>query len=140
MMIKEAFSHEDIEKCIPVLLQLEHPLNEENLLLKVRVQMTSGYRLIFTEQNNEVTAVLGFRHINCLSRGSVLYIDDLITRCDVRRQGFASALVNHVREIISKSIGCNQILLDCAYQMHDAHKIFLKLGFNLSSHHFILTV
>mmetsp|Transcript_32113 Transcript_32113/g.46288 ORF Transcript_32113/g.46288 Transcript_32113/m.46288 type:complete len:154 (+) Transcript_32113:53-514(+) len=138
-MIVEALSNEDIEKCVPVLIQLESLLNKTNIVLQIKEQMSLGYRLIFIEQDNVVKAALGFRHINCLSRGSVLYIDDIITLQDFRKQGFASTLVYHVREI-SKSIGCSQILLDCGFQLHDAHRLFLKLGFSLSSHHFIMNV
>ena len=67
----------------------------------------------------------------------MLYIDDLITGNQYKNNGYGRLLLDHVINY-AKSLNCNQVHLDTGYSRHDAHKLYLKKGFILSSHHMSL--
>ena len=57
------------------------------------VQRPEGYRLVGVSEGGRVLAVAGFRVLNTLADGRMLYVDDLSTHPDARRRGHAGALV-----------------------------------------------
>lgn len=61
------------------MLQLRPHLEESVFAKQVLRQIDQGYRLVCLEENEEVQALAGFRIIEFLAWGRVLYIDDLIT-------------------------------------------------------------
>ncbi|REJ84918.1 MAG: GNAT family N-acetyltransferase [Bacteroidetes bacterium] len=114
-------------------------LVREKFAEKIKAMQSSGYRMIYVKGNNTVPAVAGFRFSEHLAWGKIIYIDDLSTHPDFRGKGFATALLDYIL-IQAKSAGCKQIHLDsgCGPQRYDAHRLYLKYGFNISSHHFTL--
>jgi len=136
-MIQEATSDTDIEKCFSVLLELRPHLIREDFVARIRKQMDEGYRLVYISEDTRIKSVMGFRFMNFLSWGSVLYIDDLVTEVSSRGKGFGSKMLDYSREQATIK-GCNEIHLDSGYQRNDAHRLYLNKGFKLSCHHFSL--
>jgi GNAT superfamily N-acetyltransferase len=103
------------------------------------VQRAEGYRLFGAFLGGEETAAgaLGFRPQSVLGWGDTLYVDDLSVLPAVRRRGVAGALLDAV-VAEGRARGCDAIHLDSGHQRHDAHKLYLAYGFNMTSHHFNL--
>jgi len=89
----------------------------------------------YLRDSEAVVAAAGYRILEFLAWGRVLYIDDLITLPEKRGAGYAGALmdwmIDHAREQ-----RCDEIHLDSGYQRHDAHRLYLNKGLQLGCHHF----
>jgi GNAT superfamily N-acetyltransferase len=99
----------------------------------------AGYRLIgaFVPGREHAVAVAGFRVSDSLAWGRHLYIDDLSTVPDARRQGHGGALLDWLLKE-ARSLGCSQVHLDSGTgsERFDAHRLYHARGFSIYSHHF----
>jgi hypothetical protein len=84
---------EQIKRCAPVLRELRTLLTEEQIIERVQQQMPDGYRLACVEASGQVTSVAGYRITRNLIYGKFLYVDDLVTRADQKRNGHAGQLI-----------------------------------------------
>ena len=82
-----------IKRCAPVLRELRTFLTEDQIIDRVQQQMTDGYRLAYIEAADIVASVAGYRILRNLTYGKFLYVDDLVTRADHKRAGYAGQLL-----------------------------------------------
>jgi GNAT superfamily N-acetyltransferase len=98
-----------------------------------------GFRLVaaFAPSREQAMAVAGFRTGYSLAWGHYLYVDDLSTVADARRQGHAGALLDWLLEE-GRRLGCSQLHLDSGTgaERFDAHRLYHGHGFAIYSHHF----
>ena len=98
-----------------------------------------GYRLIgaFSPDREAAVAVAGFRTGASLAWGRYLYVDDLTTALEARRQGHAGALLDWLISEARK-LGCTQLHLDSgtARERFDAHRLYYNHGLAIHSYHF----
>jgi GNAT superfamily N-acetyltransferase len=98
-----------------------------------------GYRLVgaFISDRTQALAVAGFRTGENLAWGHFLYVDDLSTAPDARRQGHAGALLDWLADE-GRRLGCAQLHLDSGTgpERFDAHRLYLNHGLAIYSHHF----
>jgi GNAT superfamily N-acetyltransferase len=101
------------------------------------VQRPEGYRIVGAFEGEQVVAVAGFRVMNTLFSGRVLYIDDLSTHPDARRRGYAGALLDWCDEE-GRRLGCDELHLDSAVgpERLDAHRLYFNKGLRIASYHF----
>jgi predicted RNase H-like nuclease (RuvC/YqgF family) len=86
--IQRVLTEEQIRACHRVMQQLRPHLREEqDFVEQVQRQLAEGYHLAYCEDRGEVRALAGFRYLEFLAWGKVLYIDDLITGSETRRSG-----------------------------------------------------
>lgn len=130
---------EEIQRCFPVMHELRPHLQEPLFEAQVREQMREGYRLGCLEVRGEVKALAGFRILTFLAWGKVLYIDDLVTASNDRRNGYAGKLLKWVL-IQAKLAGCDQVHLDSGHQRHDAHRLYLNYQMKITAYHFSLSL
>ena len=108
-----------------------------------RVQRPAGYRVVasFADGDDQAAAAAGFRVMENLAWGRTLYVDDIVTRPEYRRQGHADALVAWLDEE-ARRLECDQIHLDSNVGPHrqDAHRFYLRHGLRISSFHFSRTL
>jgi GNAT superfamily N-acetyltransferase len=102
-----------------------------------------GYRLVgaFSPDRETAVAVAGFRIGDSLAWGRYLYVDDLSTAPEARRQGHAGALLDWlIRE--ARKLGCSQLHLDSgtARERFDAHRFYYNHGLAIQSYHFARSV
>jgi GNAT superfamily N-acetyltransferase len=99
----------------------------------------TGYRLVgaFTPDQESADAVAGFRTGESLAWGHHLYVDDLSTAREARRQGRAGALLDWLISE-ARSLGCGQLHLDSGTgrERFDAHRLYYNHGLAIHSHHF----
>ena len=98
-------------------------------------QRPEGYRLVASFADGEAVAATGFRRLNNLAWGNLLYIDDLVTLESHRGQGHAHRLLEWVLAE-ARRLGCHQVHLDSAPHRHAAHRLYLGEGYHISSFHF----
>ena len=84
-----------------------------------------------------MVAVAGFRLLEQLKAGLVLYVDDLVTDADARSSGHGEALLNWL-VAYAREQGCAAFELDSGVQRYEAHRFYLLNGMVISSHHFRL--
>ena len=136
--IQKASTAEQIRSCYKVMRQLRPHLTEEQAFIEqVQRQLTEGYHLAYLQEGEDVQAVAGFRFLEFLAWGKVLYIDDLITDTETRKNGHGGKLLKWVIEQ-AKEEKCDQVHLDSGPQRHDAHRLYLNHGFKIIGPHFAL--
>ena len=99
-----------------------------------------GYTLVgvFVPYQEQAVAVAGFRVGHSLAWGHYLYVDDLLTAPDARRQGHAGALLDWLAQE-GRKLGCGQLHLDSGTgpERFDAHRLYHNHGLAIYSHHFV---
>ena len=106
---------------------------------RVRQQMNHGYRLVCVETAESVQSVAGYRIMQNLHNGTFLYVDDLVTRTDCKRNGFAGQLFDWLWEK-ARDQGCSALVLDSGVQRFEAHRFYLKRRMDIAAHHFVRSV
>lgn len=86
--IQQISTVKQIQSCYEVMLQLRpHLIDEQAFIEQVQRQIAEGYQLACCQDDGKVMAVAGFRFLEFLAWGKVLYIDDLITDSKARKNG-----------------------------------------------------
>ena len=127
----------EISSCFAAFSALRPHVAEADFLAQVRRQQAQSYRILALRHEHRVKSAAGFRFAEFLAWGKVLYIDDLTTLPGETAQGYAGSLldwlIGHARDG-----GCQAVHLDSGYARHAAHRLYLRKGFKLSSHHLAL--
>jgi GNAT superfamily N-acetyltransferase len=141
MEIKTAKSNYDILTCFEVMHALRPHLTEENIAATISGMISRGYHLVYIEEKGKAICAAGYRFTEHLHWGKAIYIDDLSTLPDARKKGYARTLLDYIVKV-AKENNCREVHLDSglAASRYDAHRLYLRYGFNITSHHFALTV
>lgn len=141
MKIKIAENDSDILKCREVLSELRPHLKEELFLEAVRKTLADNRLLIYVEENGRAVSASVFEWGYNLYRGSYIYVDDLATMPQAWGKGYASALLDWIIKY-AKEKKFDQVHLDSGVNAgrFDAHRLYLKKRFNITSLHFALQV
>ena len=138
MECKKAITKIDVEFCKEAILEFRPNLDPETVVDQVVHMITQeGFELVFLPKadNTKAAAFIGYRKLNLLRTGPMIYIDDLFTFTECRNQGFAGALLDYVtRHAIGE--GMKSIHLDSGYTLHPAHRLYLNKGYYLACNHF----
>jgi GNAT superfamily N-acetyltransferase len=132
-----AESDADVEDCFAAFHALRPQLQRAQFLPQIRRQQLQSYRILALRADGQVVSVAGFRYGEFLAWGKVLYVDDLSTLPEARGRGFGSRLLRWLIEH-ARARGCAALHLDSGYARHDAHRLYLRHGLRLSSHHLAL--
>ena len=137
--ISLAQEDEEIMACWPVMSQLRTHLAESEFVERVKLQQRGGYQLCYFTEETVVHSVAGFRIIENLASGRVLYIDDLVTDSSARSTGFGQRLFDWLMAR-AKTAGCDTLELDSGVQRFDAHRFYLRNRMHIVSHHFRISL
>jgi GNAT superfamily N-acetyltransferase len=121
--------------CWPVMRQLRTHLVEADFVERIRLQQRGGYQLCRLAEGGQVRSVAGFRLIENLASGRVLYVDDLVTDSSARSKSFGQKLLEWLLAQAGTA-GCDTLELDSGVQRFDAHRFYLRNRMHISSHHF----
>ncbi|NSL87777.1 GNAT family N-acetyltransferase [Chitinophaga sp. Mgbs1] len=136
--VLNAVSDAAILACTDVIRTLRPHILPEDVLPQVKEMQASGYRLVYLtadEDPSKAVAFAGFRQKQTLHSGKFIYIDDLATLPEYRGQGYASLLLQHIREL-ALAEGLTILQLDSGHALWPAHKLYHQQGFYISAHHF----
>ncbi len=129
-----------IARCHATMRELRpHWEDEAAFVAQVRRQQAQGYRLAFVQVDGEVRAVAGYRFIENLYDGKVLYVDDLVSRAADRSRGYGGRLIDWLAAT-AREAGCEKLTLDSGVQRFGAHRFYLRKGMDIVSHHFRMTL
>ena len=136
--IRTVNSVEEIQSCYQVLKQLRPHLTSEGAFVEqIQRQLAQGYKLVVCLKGEQVKACIGFRFLEFLAWGKVLYVDDLITDSEARKNGCGTKLLKWVIGL-AKRENCDQVHLDSGPQRHEAHRLYLNHGFKIIGYHFAI--
>lgn len=139
MGIRLARTELDLRRCFPVMVQLRPHLSEGEFANRVLQQRQAGYQLAFLETEADgggVKAVAGFRILENLAHGRLLYVDDLVTDQTQRSLGYGQQLLDWLVEQAHQQ-NCQSIQLDSGVQRAAAHRFYFRSGLTISSFRFI---
>ena len=137
--VQIAETDEQILKCWDAVYALRPHLIEANFLTLIREIQASGYVLAYVESDGRAAAIIGYRYLHFLFNGKHIYIDDLSTLPEARGKGYASTLLDFVKNEAQKQ-GLKTVTLDSGHHRHDAHRLYLNKGYKMVTHHFLLTL
>lgn len=135
-IIRDAVTDGDISACHGVMSQLRPHVAADAFVGRVRRMERDGYRLAFIADADVVRAVAGYRYLDQLVRGRVLYVDDLVTDAGARSQGYGDALLDWLFEK-ARASGCTALELDSGVQRKDAHRFYFRKRMTISAYHFV---
>lgn len=136
--IQLATDDQQICACYKIMHQLRpHIASERAFVAQVQRQMQEGYHLAYVQDEGQIKALAGFRFLEFLAWGKVIYIDDLVSDAVTRKNGYGSKILKWVINEAKKA-KCDQVHLDSGPQRHDAHRFYLNHGFKIIAHHFAL--
>jgi GNAT superfamily N-acetyltransferase len=124
----------DSEACFEVFQVLRPHLDREEFLRRLQIQHGEGFRIVFLRHDGRVAAAAGYRVMHYLAWGRVLYLDDLVTLPAMKRAGLGGQLMDWLAGE-AKRLECDELHLDTGYQRHDAHRLYLRKGLQLTCHH-----
>jgi GNAT superfamily N-acetyltransferase len=133
--IRLATTNEEIQQCFPTMSVLRPHLEADRFVERVRQQQAAGYQLAALYADGSPRSIAGFRILDTLAGGRIVYVDDLVTAAEAQRQGYASRLLAWLLDY-ARAHGCQQAHLDSAYHRHAAHRFYLGQGWILVAHHF----
>lgn len=139
MHIQLAKTDHEIARCAPVMRQLRPHIDEADFVDIVRKQQAGGYHLVYVDDGGRVTAVGGYRIIDNLYSGRVLYVDDLVTDETIRSKGYGKQLLDWLIAEARRT-GCRTFELDSGVQRFDAHRFYLTNRMIIAAHHFRLVL
>jgi len=135
-VIIKATTDEQILSTREVMRQLRpHVPFDEYLAVIRRMELTDGYQLAALYDENTVRAVAGYRFMEMLYTGKIIYVDDLNTDERFRSKGYGKSLLNWLKSE-AKAQGCAQIHLDSGVQRESAHRFYFREGLTINCHHF----
>lgn len=141
MEIRFAQSDQEILDCWDVVKELRPRLpTPRQYLQQVKEMMQDGYQMVYISVKegdvDKAVSFAGYRALQMLHTGKMIYIDDLGTLPVYRGNGYASRLLDFVYQL-ARDTGKTSVHLDSGYDRNTAHRLYLQKGFILSSHHFV---
>ena len=136
MQIQQIESAAEIASTFAVMHELRPALVEAEYVARIqRMIQRDGYRMAAVVVDGQVQAVAGYRFMEMLYAGMLLYVDDLITSASQRSSGHGKALLDWLKAE-AKAQGCNELHLDSGVQREQAHKFYFREGLTISAYHF----
>lgn len=137
MTVQIATTTTDIARCYGAMQPLRPHITEADFVPLVQTMQQEGYVLAYVEADGQIVAVAGYRRLTFLFSGRIIYIDDLSTLPEHRGRGYASLLLDHVRDM-ARAEGRSRVTLDSGHARYVAHKLYLHKGYQIIGHHFEL--
>jgi GNAT superfamily N-acetyltransferase len=135
-MIIKTTTDEEILSTRDVMRQLRPNVPfDEYLAVIRRMKQTDGYQLAALYDENAVRAVAGYRFMEMLHSGKIIYVDDLNTDERFRSKGYGKALLDWLKSE-AKAQGCTQIHLDSGVHRESAHRFYFRERLTIRAYHF----
>ena len=130
----------EILACFETMAFLRPHLERDAFVVRVRLQAETGYKLAgLRDESCAVRCVAGYRILQQLHYGGVLYVDDLCTSEADRSRGYGNAMLDWLAEQ-AKAMSLDELHLDSGVQRFDAHRFYFRKRMHISSYHFRLAL
>ena len=135
-MVVKVTSAEQILATREVMRQLRPNVPLDSYVATVRrMRQTDGYQLAALYDEETVRAVAGYRLMEMLHRGKIMYVDDLNTDEQYRSKGYGKVLMDWLKTE-AKTQGCGQLHLDSGVQREHTHRFYFREGLTINGYHF----
>ena len=135
-MITKCSTDDQILATCDVMRQLRPNVpTDEYLATIARMMRTDGYQLAAVYEGEIVRAVAGYRIMEMLHCGKVMYVDDLSTDERFRSKGYGRELLEWLKSE-AKAQRCVELDLDSGVQRERAHRFYFREGLTIRSYHF----
>jgi GNAT superfamily N-acetyltransferase len=136
MIIEHAETDEQIAATFDVMVQLRpHVLRTDYVGLVRSLMETDRYRLAALLDGGKVRAVAGYRFMDMLYCGRLLYLDDFVTDARVRSRGYGASLLDWLKEE-GRTQGCSELQLISRVVREQAHRFYFREGLGIECFHF----
>jgi GNAT superfamily N-acetyltransferase len=136
MIIEHAETDEQIAATFDVMMQLRpHLLRTDYVGLIRNLMETDRYRLAALFDGGEVRAVAGYRFMEMLYCGRLLYLDDFVTDARVRSRGYGASLLDWLKEE-GRTQGCSELQMISRVVRERAHRFYFREGLGIECFHF----
>ena len=138
--VRHLHDSDDIRTSWPLMQQLRPDQSDEVGYVKQveRQQKNTGYNLVGAfDSDGLLLGIAGFVFSEMISRGSYLYVDDLVIDEGNRSQGIGAILLSWLRDH-ARDLGCSSLHLDCSNHRLDSHRFYRREGLEGRSLHFVL--
>ena len=138
--VRHLHDSDDIRTSWPLMQQLRPDQPDEAGYVKQveRQQKNTGYNLVGAfDSDGLLLGIAGFVFSEMISRGSYLYVDDLVIDEGNRSQGIGAILLSWLRDH-ARDLGCSSLHLDCSNHRLDSHRFYRREGLEDRSLHFVL--
>ena len=127
----------DASKITNLLAQLDYPMEEELVIIKLSAMLKTNDSEIFVyEQESVVTGCLSMHFIPQLGlQGDVAIITYLAIDLSSRSKGIGTLLENMATQLAINK-GCDRIQLHCNLRRERAHQFYEKQGYSESRKYF----
>jgi len=134
MKIALAKTKDEIIACHPVMSQLRPHLDSTAFVTTTERMKNEGYQLVYLA-DPDIRAVAGFRKMEMLATGPILYVDDLVTSAAHRSKGYGKHLLEWLLDEAKKQ-NCKYLELDSGLPRLDAHRFYERHGMSKAAFHF----
>ena len=132
----QATTDEQIRQTCHLMRQLRPNITEDAYLPTVRRMMESnGYHLAAVANQGDIRAVAGYRYLEMLYCGKIMYVDDLNTDERDRSKGWGKLLLDWLKTE-AKANGCGELHLDSGVQRESAHRFYFRERLTINALHF----
>lgn len=136
--VELAETDEQILATREVMLQLRPHLAPDEYVARVRRLMEKErFHLLAGVEDGVVRAVAGFRFMDMLYCGRILYVDDLVTDEAARSAGWGARLLEWMRWR-AEAEECAELHLDSRVTRARAHRFYFRQGMEITAFHFAL--
>ena len=136
MIFRHIESADDIGESFAVMRELRPHIEDVDLYReRVQRQQRDGYRLLAVWQNNELSGLAGYRHLENLIYGRFTYVDDLVVRQSCQRSRLGEGLIDEVRAL-ARADGRVMLVLDTGLANSLAQRFYFCNGLLARGLHF----
>lgn len=129
-------SEQDYQSAFAVMQELRPHLTDVAMFkAQIQRQQTQGYSLLAAWRGEVLAGLAGYRLQENLLYGKFLYLDDLVTTSDSRRDGIGAKLIEACREEAKKQ-GCANFVLDTALANALGQRFYFRQGLLAVGMHF----
>lgn len=140
MEVRELIEGEEAPAVAALLELRPHRGPSGALARRLREARAGGLRIVasFAAGDCDAGAVAVFRSGENLAWGRFVYVDDFVTRAELRGRGHGGAVLSWVEEE-ARRLGCDELHLDSGTvpERHDAHALYFRQGLRITAHHFV---
>jgi len=105
----------DVRQCWLAFHELRpHLQSEDEFVERWRKQVEEGYQIIYVKDGDKVVAAAGYRFLNTMAWGHILYIDDLVALQTSQRTDLGTLLLRHLQNE-ARERGCEAVHVDTGY-------------------------
>jgi GNAT superfamily N-acetyltransferase len=135
-MVLKITTDEQILSTREVMRQLRPNVAADEYMATVRRMMEQdGYQLIALYDGAAVRAVAGYRFMEMLYCGKIMYVDDLNSDEAYRSKGYGKELMDWLKTE-ARAHGCGQLHLDSGVQREETHRFYFLERLTINCYHF----